>query len=42
MEDSTLVSTPMVVGCKLTKDDISPDVDQRTYQSMIVLAIFLV
>ena len=35
MEDSTLVSTPMVVGCKLSKDDISPDVDQRTYLSMI-------
>jgi hypothetical protein len=31
MEDSSLVNTPMVVGCKLSKDDISPDVDQRTY-----------
>jgi hypothetical protein len=35
MEDSSPVSTPMVVGCKLSKDDISPDVDQRTYRSMI-------
>jgi hypothetical protein len=35
MEDSSLVSTPMVVGCKLNIDDISPDVDQRTYRSMI-------
>jgi hypothetical protein len=35
MEDSSTVSTPMVVGCKLSKDDISPDVDQRTYHSMI-------
>jgi hypothetical protein len=35
MEDSSLVSTPMVVGCKLSKDDISPNVDQRTYRSMI-------
>jgi hypothetical protein len=35
MEDSSPVSTPMVVGCKLSKDDISPDVDQRTYQSII-------
>jgi hypothetical protein len=35
MEDSSTVSTPMVVGCKLIKDDISPDVDQRTYRSMI-------
>jgi hypothetical protein len=35
MEDSSIVSTPMVVGCKLSKDDISPDVDQKTYRSMI-------
>jgi hypothetical protein len=35
MEDSSHVSTPMVVGCKLSKDDISPDVDQRTCQSII-------
>jgi hypothetical protein len=35
MEDSSPVSTPMVVGCKLGKDDISLDVDQRTYRSMI-------
>ena len=25
MEDSSPVSTPMVVGCKLSKDDISPE-----------------
>ena len=35
MEDSSPISTPMVVGCKLRKDDPSPDVDQRTYRSMI-------
>jgi hypothetical protein len=35
MEDSSLVSTRMVVGCKLSKDNISPNVDQRTYRSMI-------
>jgi hypothetical protein len=35
MEDSSPVSTHMVVGWKLSKDDISPDVDQRTYRSMI-------
>jgi hypothetical protein len=35
MEDSSPISTPMVVGCKLSKDDISPDVNQRTYRSMI-------
>ena len=31
MEDST----PMVTGCKLSKDDDSPDVDQSSYRSMI-------
>jgi hypothetical protein len=35
MEDSSPISTPMVVICKLSKDYISPDVDQRTYRSMI-------
>jgi hypothetical protein len=35
MEHSTPVSAPMVVGCKLSKYDISHDVDQRTYRSMI-------
>jgi hypothetical protein len=35
MEDSSPISTPMVVGCKLSKDDISLDVDQMTYCSMI-------
>jgi hypothetical protein len=27
MEDSKLVGTPMVTGCKLSKDDDTPDVD---------------
>jgi hypothetical protein len=35
MEYSSPVITPMVVGCKFSIDDISPDVDQRTYRSMI-------
>ena len=36
------VSTPMIVGCKLRKYDISPDIDQRTYRSMIgELSFFL-
>jgi hypothetical protein len=35
MEDSSPISTSMVVGCKLSKDDMSPNVDKRTYQSMI-------
>lgn len=41
MEDSSPVSTPMVVGCKLRKDDISPDVDQRTYRSMIGSLLYI-
>ena len=35
MENTSPVCTPMVVGCKIRKDDPSPDVDQRTYWSMI-------
>jgi len=34
MEDSKLVGTPMVTGCKLSKDDDSLDVDQSSYRSM--------
>jgi hypothetical protein len=41
MEYSTPVSTPMVVGCKLSKDDISPNVDQRTYRSMIGSLLYI-
>ncbi len=35
MEDSKPISTPMITGCKLSKDDESPDVDQKLYRSMI-------
>ena len=35
MEDSSPVSTPMVVGCKLRKEDLSLDVDQRTHWLII-------
>jgi hypothetical protein len=41
MEDSSLVSTPMVVGCKLSKNDVSLDVDQRTYRSMIDILLYI-
>ena len=34
MEYSSTLITPMVVGCKLSKDDPSPNVDQRTYRSI--------
>ena len=35
MEDCKPVSTPMILGCKLNKDDESKEVDQRLYKSMI-------
>lgn len=41
MEDSSPVSTPMIVGCKLRKYDISPDFDQRTYRSMIGSLLYI-
>ena len=31
----------MVVGCKLSTDDLSPDVDQRTYRSMIGSILYI-
>jgi hypothetical protein len=41
MEDSSPISTPMVVGCKLSKDDVSLDIDQRTYRSMIGSLLYI-
>jgi hypothetical protein len=41
MDDSSHVSTPMVVGCNISKDDISLDVDQRTYLSMIGSLLYI-
>jgi FtsZ-interacting cell division protein YlmF len=41
MEDSSYVSTLMVVGCKMSKDYISPDVDQRSYHSMIGSLLYI-
>jgi hypothetical protein len=41
MEDSSPLSTPMVVGCKLSKYDITPDIDQRTYRSMIGSLLYI-
>ena len=34
-EDCKPVSTPMTVGCKLSKEDESKDVDKKSYRSMI-------
>jgi hypothetical protein len=41
MEDSKPVDTPMVTGCKLSKDDDSPDVDQSSYRSMIGSPLYI-
>jgi hypothetical protein len=41
MEDSKTVGTPMVIGCKLSKDDDSPDVDQSSYRSMIGSLLYI-
>jgi hypothetical protein len=41
MEYSSTVRKPMLVGCKLSKDDISPNVYQRTYRSMIGSLLYI-
>ncbi|MCZ2221957.1 hypothetical protein NUW87_11410, partial [Corynebacterium pilbarense] len=41
MEDSKPMGTPMVTGCKLSKDDDSPDVDQSSYRSMIGSLLYI-
>ena len=35
MEDCKPVGTPMIIGCKLSKEHESKQVDQRLYRSMI-------
>jgi hypothetical protein len=41
MEDSKPMSTPMVSGCKLIKNDDSPDVEQSSYRSMIGSLLYI-
>jgi hypothetical protein len=41
MEYSSPISTPMVVGCKLNKDDVSLDLHQRTYRSIIGSILYI-
>ena len=41
MEDSKPVSTPMITGCKLSKDDESLEVDNTMYRSMIGIFIYV-
>ena len=42
MEDCKPVSTPMITGCKLSKDDESKEVDQRLYRSMIGILLYVI
>ena len=42
MEYSKPMSTPMVTGCKLRKNDDSPDVDQSSYRSMIGILLYII
>jgi len=42
MEDCKPVSTPMTIGCKLSKDDKLPLVDQTIYRSMIGSLLYLI
>ena len=41
MEDNKPMSTPMVTGCKLSKEEDSPKVDQTLYRSMIESLLYL-
>jgi len=41
MEDCKPVSIPMMIGCKLSKDDKFPSVDQTMYISMIGSLFYL-
>ena len=41
MEYSNPVSTPMITGCKLSKDDESFEVDHTMYRSMIGIMLYV-
>jgi hypothetical protein len=41
MEECAPVSTPMITGCKLSKDDESPEVNSTLYRSMIGSLLYL-
>ena len=41
MEESKPVSTPMVIGCKLSNDDESSEVDHTMYMSMIGILLYV-
>ena len=41
MEDCKEISTPMIDGCKLRKDDESKEIDQKLYRSMICSLLYV-
>ena len=41
MENCKSVSTPMILGLKLTKDDEAPKTDGKTYRSLIGSLLYL-
>ena len=42
MEESKAVSTPIITGCKLSKDDKSLEVDHTMYKSMIGNLLYVI
>ena len=42
MEESKPISTPLVIGCKLRKDDESLEVDHTMYRSMIGSLLYVI
>lgn len=42
MSDYKPVGTPMVTGCKLSKEDASKSLDEKEYRSMIVKLHYVV
>jgi len=42
MEECSLISTPMVIGSKLSKDDESPRVNQTMHSSIIDSPLYLI
>ena len=42
MEDSKHVGTPMVIGCKLSKDDESLEADHTMFRSMIGSLLYVI
>jgi len=41
IEDCKPVRTPMMTGCKLSKDEKSSPIDQTMYRSMIRILLYL-